>query len=44
MWHVDDNKFLHDEKYFNFHYNEKSFWERDHSQMKIYKVELNEGD
>ena len=40
---MDDNKFLHDEKYHSFHYNEM-FLERDHSKMKIYKVELNEGD
>lgn len=44
MWHVNDNKFLHDEKYHQGHYNEISFWDRDHSKMKIYKVELNGGD
>ena len=44
MWHVNDNKFLHDEKYHLRHYNEINFWKRDHSKMKIYKVELNEGD
>lgn len=44
MWHVDDNKSLHDEEYQRTHYNIKNFWKRDHSKMKIYKAVLNEGD
>ena len=44
MWHVNDNKSLHNEEYKMIHYNTKNFWKRDHSKMKIYKVVLNEGD
>jgi hypothetical protein len=44
VWNLYDNEFLVNEYYHHFHYHNKNFWERDHSKMKIYKVELNEGD
>ena len=44
MWSFTDNPDVNSEDFHSVHYNTKNFWKRDHSKMKIYKVELNAGD
>jgi hypothetical protein len=44
MWSFIDNPEVNREEFHSGHYHTKNFWERDHSKMKIYKVELNAGD
>ena len=44
MWSFIDNQEVNLEKFHLTHYHNQNFWKRDHSKMKIYKVELNAGD
>jgi len=44
MWSFTDNPQVNSEDFHMTHYHTKNFWKRDHSKMKIYKVELNAGD
>ena len=44
MWSFTDNPEVNGEVFHRTHYHTKNFWKRDHSKMKIYKVELNAGD
>lgn len=44
MWSFTDNPEVNHEEFHSIHYHTKNFWKRDHSNMKIYKVELNAGD
>ena len=44
MWSFIDNPEVNSEEFHTTHYHIKNFWKRDHSKMKIYKVELNAGD
>tara|TARA_Y100000748_G_C15409216_1_gene454712 strand:+ start:55 stop:966 length:912 start_codon:yes stop_codon:yes gene_type:complete len=44
MWSFTDNPQVNFEDFHSTHYHTKNFWKRDHSKMKIYKVELNAGD
>jgi len=44
MWSFTDNPEVNGEVFHKTHYHTKNFWKRDHSKMKIYKVELNAGD
>ena len=44
MWSFIDNPEVNREDFHTVHYHVKNFWKRDHSKMKIYKVELNAGD
>ena len=44
MWSFTDNPKVNFEDFHKVHYHKKNFWKRDHSKMKIFKVELNAGD